>query len=465
MLFNTFEYLVFFVVFFAVYWAIPAKYLYGQNLFLLLASYIFYGWWDWRFLSLIMLTTVTSFYAGKWMSSNPGQRKWALWLTLSINFGILIYFKYAAFFVSSFTASLAVLGIDINLHLVKLLLPVGISFYTFQSLSYVIDVYRGKLPASRNLVEFAAFVSFFPQLVAGPIERAGNLLPQIQRSRTFNNLQAEEGLRLILWGLVKKMLVADNCAPVVEQIFSAHQTMDSPALWFGAVLFAFQIYCDFSAYSEIAMGSGKLLGIELMQNFNYPYFAKDIKEFWKKWHISLTTWFKDYVFLPMGGSRGSKTQTIRNVAVVFLLSGLWHGANLTFVVWGIYHALLYLVFVFMVDKMKFRLPPFAAMLFTFFSVLPGWVYFRSGDLSQAFSYFSGMFQQPDDWHLPLLDVKVTGGLLTLLIAEWWNRNRLFGLDLSCKVPMPLRWTLYGLLMLLILIYGSFNEVSFIYFNF
>jgi alginate O-acetyltransferase complex protein AlgI len=474
MLFNTVDFLVFFTTFFVVYWFVLGKNLGLQNIFILVASYVFYGWWSWPMLSLIFLTSLSSYLAAKYIESKPAFKKYILIWTLILNFGILIYFKYAGFFLDGLTVVADTIGIDIGYTFGHILLPVGISFYTFQALSYVIDVYRGQLKASQNFVECAAFISFFPQLVAGPIERAPNLLKQIQQKRNFNLEDAKEGLRYILWGLFKKMMVADNCAGEVERIFAHHQEMNSPMLWWGITLFSVQIYCDFSGYSEIAIGCGKLLGVQFMQNFNFPYFATHIKAFWKRWHISLTTWFKDYVFIPLGGNRGSIMVTYKNVLIVFLLSGLWHGANYTFVVWGAYHALLYIGYVWLIEGQKWALPSWLSMFLTFILVLIGWVFFRSADMGAALQYLEGMF----DWRFSTelnahghtyerfsVDAKIILGMTVMLGVEYLNKSKKFGLDIGHWDSMNFRWAVYIVLLLIVLTYGSFNEQTFIYFNF
>ncbi len=472
MLFNTVDFLVFFTTFFVIYWFVLGKNLRLQNSFILVASYIFYGWWDWQMLSLIFLTSFSSYLASIYIERKPALKKYILIWTLVLNFSILIYFKYAGFFLAGLTSIAHSCGIDIGYTFGHILLPVGISFYTFQALSYVIDVYRGQLKASENFVECAAFISFFPQLVAGPIERAPNLLKQIQKKRTFNLNEAKDGLRYILWGLFKKMMVADNCAVEVERIFSHHQEMGSPMLWWGVLLFSIQIYCDFSGYSEIAIGCGKLLGVQFMQNFNFPYFATNIKAFWKRWHISLTTWFKDYVFIPLGGSRNSELATYKNVLIVFLLSGLWHGANYTFVVWGAYHAILYIGYVWLIEGQKWTLPQWISIPLTFILVLVGWVFFRSPDMTAAVCYLEGMF----DWRLnntPVgngyekfsVDVKILMGVTIMMGIEWMSKTKKYGLDIGHWTHQSYRWTFYLILLLILLTYGSFNEQTFIYFNF
>ncbi len=473
MLFNTIDYFLFFLLFFVVYWFVLGKRLPLQNLFILVASYVFYGWWDWKMLSLLFLTSLSSYYAAIHIERRPSLKRYILGWTLLLNFAILIYFKYAGFFLEGLTDVAEIMGLKIGFVFANIVLPVGISFYTFQSLSYVIDVYRGQLKASESFIECAAFISFFPQLVAGPIERAPNLLKQIQSKRTFDINEAKDGLRYILWGLFKKMMVADNCSAEVERIFAHAQDMSSPMLWLGVFLFSVQIYCDFSGYTDIAIGSGKLLGVNFMQNFNFPYFSHNIKVFWKRWHISLTSWFKDYVFIPLGGSQTNKFATYKNVLIVFLLSGLWHGANYTFIAWGAYHAMLYIAYVYFFEKNKIVLPKVIAIPMTFLSVLIGWVFFRSADLKSSIFYLKGMFLcNTTQGILPLskaayftIDPKIILSILILFLVEWISRQKRFGLDIGQWSTSYIRWLVYFLLIFLIIVYGNFNEQAFIYFNF
>ena len=346
MMFNSIEFLIFLPVTFVVYWLLGRR-VRWQNLFVVAASYLFYGWWDWRFLLLIAFTTLCSYASGIAISHPTTQQrkrgltpKFFLWANIILNLLILCIFKYYDFFAQSFVD--AFLGGKADHLLLHLVLPVGISFYTFQALSYSIDVYRGTMKPTRDLVAFFAYVSFFPQLVAGPIERATSLLPQFEQSRQFDYRQCVDGLRQMLWGFFKKMVVADSCALYVDQIFAHPDWFNSTSLLLAAALFTIQIYGDFSGYSDIAIGCAKLFGISLRRNFNVPYFSRDIAEFWRRWHISLTTWFRDYIYIPLGGSRVSKGRIVLNTFVIFLVSGLWHGANWTFVAWGAYHALLFL---------------------------------------------------------------------------------------------------------------------------
>ena len=344
MLFNSIEFLIFLPLVFLLYWFVFSRNRCWQNLLIVIVSYVFYGWWDWRFLFLIAFTSFCSYTSGLLLERFEGNRKWQKGISagnIIINLTILGIFKYYNFFVENLDVIFSSL---FNSHLdwvtIDIILPVGISFYTFQALSYTIDVYQKKLPATHDSVEFFAYISFFPQLVAGPIERATNLLPQFQKERHFDYVKAVDGCRQMLWGFFKKIVIADNCGYWVDYYWDQYQSLPSFSLFLLGVLFSFQIYCDFSGYSDIAIGCARLFGINLMRNFNFPYFSRSIPEFWRRWHISLTTWFRDYIYFPLGGSRCEKWKSIRNVYIVWGISGLWHGAEWTFVCWGLFHASL-----------------------------------------------------------------------------------------------------------------------------
>lgn len=343
MLFNSIEFAIFLPIVFLLYWFVFQRNLKWQNLFIVIVSYIFYGWWDWRFLFLIFFSSAQDYFLARMLinEENQRKRKWILATSIITNLGILGFFKYYNFFIENFITAFTLFGVQPNIHTMQILLPVGISFYTFQTLSYTIDVYNRKLEATKDFVAFSAFVSFFPQLVAGPIERATNLLPQFYKKRQFNYDLAKDGMRQILWGLFKKMVIADNCAHYANMIFNDYESHTGTTLIFGAVLFAFQIYGDFSGYSDIAIGTSKLFGFNLMRNFAYPYFSRDIAEFWRRWHISLSTWFKDYLYIPLGGSRGGNFSRAKNTFIIFIVSGFWHGANWTFIIWGLSTLYLY----------------------------------------------------------------------------------------------------------------------------
>lgn len=474
MLFNSIEFAAFLPLVFLLYWFVFNRNLKLQNLFIVAVSYLFYGWWDWRFLVLIAFTSFCSWGSGlliRKSRENQRKAKWINGINIAINIGILGVFKYYDFFATSF-AKLFLGGCTDGI-LLNLILPVGISFYTFQALSYSIDVYRGKLEPTRDIVQFFAFVSFFPQLVAGPIERATNLLPQFDKPRTFNYDQAVDGMRQILWGLFKKIAVADTCAVYVNSVFGSYQDQSGITLLLAAVLFTFQIYGDFSGYSDIAIGTAKLFGIQLMRNFNIPYFSRDIAEFWRRWHISLTTWFRDYIYIPLGGSRVPKAKVIRNTFVIFLVSGLWHGANWTFVVWGAYHAFLFLPLILLGKNRKYTnivaegrwmptLKEFGQMLLTFALVVIGWIIFRADNLGMAWDYIGRLFTSGS--LKPIGSTLTLISILLMLAVEWLHRQKTHGLEISYLNSHILKYTIYiGLAILMFFSYT--NSESFIYFQF
>lgn len=479
MLFNSIEFAVFLPIVFLFYWFVFNRNLKWQNLFVVVASYVFYGWWDWRFLMLIVFTSLCSWGSGLLIEryrSEPSKAKAISVLNIVLNLLILGVFKYYNFFVTSFahTFHFSTDGL-----LLKVILPVGISFYTFQALSYSIDVYRGKLEPTKDIVQFFAFVSFFPQLVAGPIERATNLLPQFGKPRHFEYDTAVDGMRQILWGLFKKMVVADNCAIYVDQVFSNYTGQSGSTLLVAAILFTFQIYGDFSGYSDIAIGTAKLFGIRLMRNFNVPYFSRDIAEFWRRWHISLTTWFRDYVYIPMGGSRVSKAKVVRNTFVIFLISGFWHGANWTFIVWGAYHALLFLPLILSGKNRKYTdvvakghwlptLREVGQMLLTFMLAVIGWIIFRVANFTEAWQYVCGLFNK-SLFTVPWLDnrhyyVPVVLSIVVMLVVEWLQRERDHAFDLSGIKSQVLKFGIYYVMLVALFWFGGHAE-SFIYFQF
>lgn len=475
MLFNSLEFLIYLPIVFLLYWFVfkPLKW---QNLFIVVASYIFYGWWDWHFLVLIAFTTFCSFLSGLLIEKFDAWRKIISGINISINLFILGIYKYYDFFVASLCDAFQSIGVTLHVSSLNLILPVGISFYTFQALSYTIDVYRKKIPATRDMVAFFAFISFFPQLVAGPIERATNLLPQFLKVRQFDYAKAVDGMRQILWGLFKKMVVADNCAVAVNEIFADYSSLSGPHLWVGALFFTFQIYGDFSGYSDIAIGTAKLFGIHLMRNFNVPYFSRNIAEFWKRWHISLNTWFVDYIYIPLGGSREGKWKAVRNTLVIFLVSGLWHGANWTFIAWGCYHALLFLPLLLMGNSRKFKdtvamgklLPSYKEFLqvtMTFLLVVIGWVVFRAESISEAGAYLVRMFTAGGAWpshgNDPFIYIAI------LCMVEWFQRNKEHGLQFSSVGLLKytfVRWSMYLIVFVSTFLLAGQQE-EFIYFQF
>lgn len=477
MVFNSLEYLLFLPTVFILYWFL-CKSILSRNLLIVAASYLFYGWWSWKFLILIFITTICSFATGILIEreSNKRKRRYILAFNVIINIGILFIYKYYDFFALSFAQILSIFGMTADSVTLDLILPVGISFYTFQAVSYTIDVYRKELKATANAPAFFSFISFFPQLVAGPIERATNLLPQFQNNRNFDYSEAVDGMKLILWGLFKKVMIADYCAKIVNLTFSNYAELGSLNLWWGAVAFTFQIYGDFSGYSDIAIGSASLFGINLKRNFNIPYFATDIPDFWKRWHISLQTWFRDYIYIPLGGSRNGKAKTARNTAVVFLISGLWHGANWTYIVWGLYHAVLFLPKTIFGKKKETStnssgtrsLKPFRKstyMALTFMLVLIGWVIFRSETLMDAAHYLHRMFINWDytgtfQWYTAIL-------IAMLLFAEYVSKGKPTPFNFPEKgffSHRATRWTIY-IISITAIITLSGSKTDFIYFQF
>jgi len=479
MLFNSLDFAVFLPLVFLAYWCAGGASLQRRNLILLAASYVFYGWWDWRFLSLLAFSSFVDYFVALSLDSarSPVRRRWLLALSLTVNLGLLGFFKYFNFFAQEFADAFTLLGAPISAARLDIVLPVGISFYTFQTLSYSIDVYRGQLKASRDPVAFAAYVSFFPQLVAGPIERATNLLPQFASLRVFDRAKAADGMRQMLWGLFKKMVIADNCAIEVERIFGNHESLGGSTLLLGAVLFAFQIYGDFSGYSDIAIGCARLFGFELMRNFAFPYFSRDMAEFWRRWHISLSTWFRDYLYIPLGGSKGGRWMALRNTFIIFLVSGFWHGANWTFLAWGAINALYFLPLLLTganrrnIDTVatgRWLPSPLDALRvgFTFLLTCIAWVFFRATDLPQAWSYLGGMLS-PTLFSAPVVTMPSLPWLLVFfVIMEWLGREHQFALErMALRWPWPLRWGLYASLIAAIGAFMAVDEVPFIYFQF
>lgn len=480
MLFNSFEFLLFLPIVFLFYWFV-CRNRKAQNILVVAASYVFYSWWDWRFLFLIALTSLFSFASGLYIEHSEGQRKRQRWISASnivVNLLILATFKYYNFFADNIEASCEAIGLHLDRVTLDVILPVGISFYTFQALSYSIDVYQKKIKATHDIIEFFAYISFFPQLVAGPIERATNLLPQFQQKRKFDYCLAVDGCRQMLWGFVKKLIIADNCATIVNDNWHLYPSLPAVSLLLLGILFTFQIYCDFSGYSDIAIGCGKLFGIRLMRNFNYPYFSRSIPEFWRRWHISLTTWFRDYIYFPMGGSRCSKAKTIRNVYVVWGVSGLWHGANWTFVCWGLYHATLLAIYNILGINTKHKhgvaygrwfpnLLEVGQMTLTFFLAVIGWIIFRAENMKQAIDYLRCMITNR------FFDIGVMPGktyiiyCLLFIVIEWIQREKLHAFQFPNARPFksrPVRWCIYYAAIILLVILTGTSQ-TFVYFQF
>lgn len=480
MLFNSIGFAIFLPIVFILYWFVTNKNLKLQNALLLVVSYFFYACWDWRFMFLLIFSTLLDYFTGLKMQNAENQkgRKFWFWLSIVVNLGFLGVFKYYNFFVESFAEAVSHIGWHISPLMIKVILPVGISFYTFHGLSYVIDIYNKKINAERNFIEYAVFVSFFPLLVAGPIERATHLLPQIKKKRTFEYAKAVDGLRQILWGLFKKMVIADNCAEFANQIFNNSTDYSGSTLVLGAIFFTFQIYGDFSGYSDIALGTARLFGIELLRNFAFPYFSRDIAEFWRRWHISLSSWFKDYLYIPLGGSKGGNWMRIRNTFIIFVVSGFWHGANWTFIVWGALNAFFIMPSIVMktnrnnmeiVAKGKIlpSVKEFLQMLLTFGLVVFAWIFFRADNVSHAMHYIIGIFS-PSIIEIPsIISYKMVLVLLFLLgfiIIEWVNRDKEYALQLDTASSKFLRYLLYFIISVLILWFKG-NAQDFIYFQF
>ena len=477
MIFNSFLFFIFLAIVFFTYWFILKKSLRLQNLFLLIASYVFYGWWDYRFLSLILFSTIVDYFVAQALDKQENQtkRKWLVGVSLFVNLGLLGFFKYYNFFVDNFVQAFAGLGVDVNITTLKIILPVGISFYTFQTLSYTIDVYRKKLAPVNDFISFGAYVSFFPQLVAGPIERAPNLVPQFQSQRVFDYDLAKDGVKQMLWGMFKKVVIADSCGLYANYIFDHHESLNSVYLVLGSIFFAFQIYGDFSGYSDIAIGTAKLFGFKLMTNFKYPYFSRDMAEFWRRWHISLSTWFRDYLYIPMGGSRGSKMMQLRNTMTIFLVSGFWHGANWTFIFWGGLHAVYFIplllrnknrknIEVVAGDKLIPSFKDVTQILSTFLLACLAWIFFRADNITEAFSYIGNIFQNISvDQHMSSgWDVLLLIGLM--LMVEWTNRHEDHPLR-TLKMGRPMKLALYFVLFFLVVAFFNINNQEFIYFQF
>ena len=473
MLFNSIEFLFFLPTVFVLYWFVFNKNLKIQNSLILLSSYVFYGWWDYRFLSLIFLSTIVDYIIGLKIQKQDSEKKQKLllWCSALFNLSVLGIFKYHNFFVDSWVDLFSSFGYELkSVWLLNIILPVGISFYTFQTMSYTIDIYKKKLESTKDFISFASFVSFFPQLVAGPIERASNLLPQILKKREFKLEQAVQGLRLIFWGMFKKVVIADSLAPMVNNIFENYEELGGGTLWLGAIYFAFQIYCDFSGYSDIAIGTSKLFGFELMSNFKFPYFSRNIGEFWRRWHISLSTWFRDYLYIPIGGSQEGKLKSIRNIFIIFLISGFWHGPNWTFIFWGLFHSILFIPsFIFKTNRKyttsiigeKKILPTpkeFLQVGITFLFVTIGWVFFRSETVGDSFSYLYYMFFE---FGIPDTNRRGVFYVIPLIIIDYLIRRKE---KLDYKFSENLELLILTLIIFCII--GFYNQSSeFIYFKF
>lgn len=483
MLFNSFSFALFLPVVFVLYWFVAGKNLRHQNMILLVASYFFYACWDWRFLFLLVFSTLLDYFTGIKMSeagSKKARKRW-FWLSVIVNLGLLGVFKYFNFFAVSMAVAMANIGLHVSPWTLKVILPVGISFYTFHGLSYVIDIYKDRIKAERSFIDYSLFVSFFPLLVAGPIERATHLLPQVKKARTFNYYAAADGLRQILWGLFKKAVIADQCAEFANTIFAGSSGYTGSTLLLGALFFTFQIYCDFSGYSDMALGIARLFGIDLLRNFAFPYFSRDIAEFWRRWHISLSSWFRDYLYIPLGGSKGSTWSKVRNTFIIFLVSGFWHGANWTFIAWGLLNALYIMPsIIFSTNRVNLQvvaqgkslpsLREFFQILLTFLLTVFAWIFFRAASIGHAFSYIGRIFSR-SLFTVPEFDASRAMVFETLIliigfiIIEWNGREHQYAIASLGKIKRKsFRYAFYFSLILAIYLFMG-REQQFIYFQF
>jgi len=480
MLFNSIDFAIFLPIVFVLYWFVTNRNLKLQNALIVISSYVFYGWWDWRFLSLVLYSSFVDFFVGIALGkqNDPLKRKFLLAISVIGNLGLLVFFKYYNFFLDSFIDAFTFFGYEVSARSLNVILPVGISFYTFQTLSYGIDVYRKQLEPTKDFIAFSAFVTFFPQLVAGPIERATNLLPQFYTHRKFSYIKAIDGLRQILWGLFKKVVIADNAAEYANLIFNNSADYSGSTLAMGVFFFSIQIYCDFSGYSDMAIGLGRLFGFELMRNFNFPYFSRDIAEFWRRWHISLSTWFRDYLYYPLGGSKGNTMQKVRNTFIVFLVSGFWHGANWTFVLWGALNAIYFLPLLLLKKNRsnlgivaQGRIFPsfreFFSILITFLLTLFAWIFFRANNVEHAFSIIGEIFSSSffNAIELPKVAYVVVGLIIVFLMIEWLGRANQYAIArLEVRWPRIVRYAMYYSIILAIFLFAGKGQ-DFIYFQF
>jgi alginate O-acetyltransferase complex protein AlgI len=478
MLFNSIDFAIFLPIVFILYWFVCNKNLKLQNFLIVVASYVFYGWWDYRFLSLILFSTVVDYVIGVLLSNEEDhkKRKIYLWTSMFINLGFLGVFKYYNFFAENFVEAFTFFGGNISSNSLNLILPVGISFYTFQTMSYTIDVYKRKLEPTHDFIAFVAYVTFFPQLVAGPIERATHLLPQFYTKRKFIYFKAIDGLRQILWGLFKKVVIADNCAEYANLIFNNSDDYSGSTLLLGAIFFTFQIYGDFSGYSDIAIGTSRLFGFDLMQNFAFPYFSRDMAEFWRRWHISLSTWFRDYLYFPLGGSKGGVGMKIRNTFIIFIVSGFWHGANWTFMAWGLLNAVYFLPLL-LTNKNRINLEivalnrflpsfkEFFQILLTFSLTVLAWVFFRADSIQHAINYLQDIFLLKKQGVNLEIENSIYYLLLFFVTSEWLGRSGQFALQkIDFLKLFWIRWLFYACIILLILFFSGAQQ-DFIYFQF
>jgi alginate O-acetyltransferase complex protein AlgI len=482
MSFNSVNFAIFLPIVFILYWFAAKENFKLQNIILLVSSYFFYACWDWRFMFLLVFSTLVDYITGIKIYEARNKKiglRW-LWVSIVINLACLGVFKYYDFFASSFAYGLSLLGFKASIRSLHLMLPIGISFYTFHGLSYVLDLYKRKITPERNFVNYSVFVCFFPLLVAGPIERATHLLPQILKKRSFDYARAVDGLQQILWGLFKKIVIADNCAEYANIIFDNSRSYSGSTLALGAFFFTVQIYCDFSGYSDIALGTARLFGIDLLRNFSFPYFSRDIAEFWRRWHISLSSWFKDYLYIPLGGSRGDTWMKIRNTFIIFLVSGFWHGANWTFIVWGLLHALFIMPSIIfnthrknldIVARGRYlpTIREFFSIGITFTLTVFAWIFFRATSVTHAVSYVSGilsgsLFTIP---YFPKIGQSIPILFITIIffIIEWLGRENQYAIaSISREWKRPARYSMYYAIMITIFWFGG-KDQQFIYFQF
>ncbi len=489
MLFNSFEFIFFLPTVLIIYWFIVNKNLRLQNLFLVVASYVFYAWWDWRFLFLLVFISLSNYTLGLLIGKYKGKKYFFLIIGLILNLGVLVYFKYFNFFISSFIDLISLTGYTIKSTTINIILPLGISFYTFLSISYLVDVYKNKIEAKKDVIEVLLSLSFFPIILAGPIERPANLIPQLSKKRNFDYAKISDGLRQILWGLFTKVVIADNLAIYTSEIFTNYSNYEGSTLLLGAILYTIQIYADFSGYSDIAIGIAKLFGIKLIRNFAYPYFSRDITVFWKRWHISLTHWFRDYVFLPIAFSVSRKIKKekvffiksdyviyIIGIIITWFLTGMWHGANNTFIIWGLIHAFLLIIYHIQKKPRKKlfkrigisnnnKLIVSIESIITFFIVVITWIFFKANTVSEASVIINNIFSNSlfSIPNLGSLKVIIIVLIFIFIIVEWIQRDKEYGLEIK-DAPFMLRWFSYLVFAFLILTYWG-GEVDFIYFQF
>ena len=476
MLFNSIHFALFLPITFILYFLLRNKDYKFQNLILLLASYYFYANWDWRFLFLLLFSTLLDYYTGIKMHQAATSIRKKTWFIISIsaNIGFLGFFKYFNFFSESFSNLLQMFGLSSSPLILNIILPVGISFYTFHGLSYLIDIYKNKITPEREFVTYSLFVSFFPLLVAGPIERATHLLPQLKTNRKFDINNIYQGLNQIVWGLFKKIAVADICAEYVNQVYANYQDFSSFSLIIAAILFSIQIYCDFSGYSDIALGTARLFGVELLKNFSYPYFSKDVAEFWRRWHISLTNWFKDYLYIPLGGSMVSINKQIRNTFIIFIVSGFWHGANWTFITWGCINAILFIPILITNKNRKnlltkeYKLSDFPKIILTFLVITFTWIFFRSKNINESILFIKHMVSLNHSKVFLEFSIFGISAIIIMFVQEWFNKNENYGLSKAINIKsIPIKWSYYTLLITFIIISFTIkkSESPFIYFQF